>query len=299
MSTKMTLRIAISLTLAIAFGLGGAVAATQAQESTQQPITDDCQGCHEITRETWQAGQHGQAASNLAFQTAWQEQGQPSECMACHATGYDQNSGTWRMEGVACTVCHTPANQEHPLGIMPTDISSRKCGECHLDTYADWELSTHAKEELTCVRCHNSHTTTIKADDVQTLCQSCHNETAHFFTYSPHAEAGLMCADCHLSVTHAEMGDGHAQRRHTFEVRLDTCAECHGEGLHAPIASVAGVDQAEAVQAGILPIMDEHMAVEPNQVNPLGFAIIGTLVGVAAGMVMAPWLERWYKQMWP
>jgi hypothetical protein len=33
---------------------------------------------------------------------------------------------------------------------------------------------------------------------------------------------------------------------------------------------------------------------EPNPVSPVGFAGLAALIGLAAGMVLAPWLERFY-----
>jgi hypothetical protein len=34
---------------------------------------------------------------------------------------------------------------------------------------------------------------------------------------------------------------------------------------------------------------------EPTPVSPLGYAGLAVLIGLAAGMVLAPWLERWYR----
>ena len=33
---------------------------------------------------------------------------------------------------------------------------------------------------------------------------------------------------------------------------------------------------------------------EPGPVSPVGFAGLAALIGLAAGMVLAPWLERFY-----
>ena len=35
---------------------------------------------------------------------------------------------------------------------------------------------------------------------------------------------------------------------------------------------------------------------EPAPVSPVGFAGLAALIGLAAGMVLAPWLERFYRQ---
>ena len=34
---------------------------------------------------------------------------------------------------------------------------------------------------------------------------------------------------------------------------------------------------------------------EPAPVSPFGYAGLAALIGLAAGMVLAPWLERWYR----
>jgi hypothetical protein len=42
---------------------------------------------------------------------------------------------------------------------------------------------------------------------------------------------------------------------------------------------------------------DEFVASEPQSVSPLGFAGLAGLVGLAAGMVLSPWLERLMKKI--
>jgi hypothetical protein len=46
------------------------------------------------------------------------------------------------------------------------------------------------------------------------------------------------------------------------------------------------VEQPEVELASVTP--------EPNPVSPVGFAGLAVLIGLAAGMVLAPWLERFY-----
>jgi hypothetical protein len=272
-----------------------AVAVVEAQDPLQESTDNECQDCHEIIQSHWEESAHGQAVSDEVFRQAWEEQGSPSECMSCHTTGYDPATGEWEQDGVACQVCHYPVSENHPEAVMPTDISSRLCGTCHVDTYAEWEESTHGQEDLACARCHNPHTTDLKKDDAQEVCQACHNEETHFFTYTGHAEEGLMCADCHLRVSEAQMGEGHGQRLHTFVVDIGTCTECHGDTLHYP----TGEDtvQSDAVEASLsMPIGDASVSMTPDPVSPLGFAVVAALVGMGSGMVLAPWLENWFRR---
>jgi hypothetical protein len=35
---------------------------------------------------------------------------------------------------------------------------------------------------------------------------------------------------------------------------------------------------------------------EPEPVSPIGFSALAALLGLAGGMVLAPWLERWYAR---
>ena len=39
----------------------------------------------------------------------------------------------------------------------------------------------------------------------------------------------------------------------------------------------------------------ETSSIVPTPVSPLGYAGLAALIGIAAGMLLAPWLERWYK----
>lgn len=222
-------------------------------------------------------------------------QDKPTECLACHTTGYDPETNTSEYEGVACSVCHSPVNQDHPNEVMPTNVSSRDCGNCHVDTFAEWETSVHAQEDLSCVRCHNSHTTEIKAEDAQALCQTCHSDLVHYFENSTHSKEGLLCIDCHLMVSETEIGDGHGQRMHTFEVDMGTCSKCHIDNLHQGGVDI-GMEEEAVLQAGLLPGFETNTQDQPNAVSPIGFAILGTLIGMAFGMLLSPWLERWFSR---
>jgi hypothetical protein len=35
---------------------------------------------------------------------------------------------------------------------------------------------------------------------------------------------------------------------------------------------------------------------EPEPVSPMGFSALAGVIGLAGGMVLAPWLERWYRR---
>jgi hypothetical protein len=290
-------KLIIRLSIAIAFGVPVAffsVAAGKADEALPGTSSGECQDCHEIVQTHWAESSHANAVSNPAFQLDWNEQGQPDECFACHTTGYDPDTGDWDVASVSCTTCHSPIPGNHPDQIMPTDVSSRLCGECHLETYSEWTQSTHAQQDLACVRCHSPHTNSIRATDTQELCSSCHAEEVHFFQYTAHYEEGLLCIDCHVRVLDGDLGEGHGQREHTFEVDMATCSNCHSDEMHYPMPGVDG----SAMGGGGTGIdtLSSSIQSSPNPVSPLGFALVATLVGAALGMIIAPWSERIFRR---
>ena len=97
---------------------------------------------------SWSASAHGMAADDPEFVTAWEEQGKPFECMACHTTGYDFRTQTWKDIGVTCEACHGPFTEDHPLNPMPSDRSPELCGSCHQETLFEWNVSTHRQAQM-------------------------------------------------------------------------------------------------------------------------------------------------------
>ena len=122
-------RVIIGLCFALPFGVMAAAVSVQAQTPEQSNTLDDCRGCHEIIETHWEESAHAKAITNTVFQQAWTTLGQPSECLACHTTGFDPQTGAYEADSLICTVCHNPVPTNHPEDIMPTDISSRMCGE--------------------------------------------------------------------------------------------------------------------------------------------------------------------------
>jgi formate-dependent nitrite reductase cytochrome c552 subunit len=248
----------------------------KAEVNPQTLTTEDCKNCHPVINEFWANGPHGAA-------------------------------------NVDCSTCHSPFT-DHPDEVMSTDISSRLCGQCHTTTMDEWAESVHGQLDLTCVRCHDPHAASIKDDSVQALCEHCHSDLVHKFSFSDHAQQGLQCTDCHLQVDDSETRVGPGNRVHTFDVDLGTCVQCHQGEMHEPhqdvqmcdpeereIAEEQGVvypcDETEVTQAGLgIPLDEDVLAIEPQNVSPLGFTIIGTLAGVAAGIIAAPWLEKWFRR---
>ncbi len=260
--------------------------------NVRTPATEECIGCHKTIGDVWANSAHGLAGSNEAFKKAWDEQGNLPVCMTCHAPGYDAISLSWESPGINCVTCHTPNVVNHPDEIMPTDVSSRLCGNCHLETFGQFKTSAHGKSNLTCNECHNAHTTSLNTANSQNLCESCHTKIVHSFELTVHSANGVLCTDCHLRVSDNTLGEGHGKREHTFNVSLDTCLRCHSEGLHAPTQTSPLNSQNEANSFPAQP----GLQTRPDTVSPVGFAVLAALFGVGFGMVTAPWLEKWYRQ---
>lgn len=290
-----------------------ASAAPALQDPTPVPNAEDCTGCHEGLRGYWEESAHGYALTDPAFQQAWTEQGSPKECLACHTTGYNAETGEYKEGGVGCLSCHSPVPSNHPDTYMPTDVSSRLCGNCHVDTFAEWEVSEHGEQGMTCNQCHNPHTAALKAGHSQELCQSCHNTEGHYYSFTGHAREGLLCTDCHLRVAEApEVGEmGHGQRHHTFKVDLKTCNDCHLGDMHAAAdeASAAAMASTEpkpdvacypaemmVSTAPPAPAASQEVVTEaPRAPSPLVY-ILPAGFGLVFGTMLAPWIERWNRR---
>ena len=277
MKQRNSFKLIIGLSFALVFGLLSSVLSAQASETVMpQPAVGDCQACHRVIQETWDNGNHSEA-------------------------------------GIGCTTCHYPTAEEHPKEVMPTDVSSRLCASCHTATADEFALSHHGQEDLTCVRCHSSHSASLRTDSLQELCENCHKEVVHGYDFSAHAENNILCTDCHMQIDNDEDRQGPGDMTHTFEANLASCNNCHGVDMHNPhedFCTEEAIAEAEEkgetplpcdtediVRAG-LALPDENAIVaEPSKAGPLGFTIIGTLVGMAAGMILAPWLETWFKRI--
>lgn len=277
----------------------------------QGPVRDDCQKCHESVVLNWQQSAHGLAVVDPIFQEAWQEAGSPTECLACHTTNYDLETGSWESDGIACGTCHSGQTGPHPETPMPTDPSSRLCGTCHVDTHAEWEVSAHGEGEMACVRCHNPHTTSLRGGGINELCTVCHTDEGHFYQYTMHAQQDLLCTDCHLEVSNSPMGEGHGKRVHTFAVSLETCNQCHSQEMHLPdpdasTTAVQGTgallmwtgaepnpNTTETCEYIGEPIVAEQPPASPTQ--PYHYLLVAA-VGMGFGVAVTPVAEGWLRR---
>lgn len=297
--------VAAGVTLVIASAQDGAPPpAEQSKSST------DCTTCHTEYQMTWQNGAHGQAGSDPVFVDEWTKQGKPGACLVCHTTGYDPATATYKADGVTCEACHGEAPADHPKSPMPIENSTDLCGRCHSDTrfgWQDWKVSTHYQRGMDCTTCHDPHSAALKTiagprgeesptDDVSALCINCHKEHSMDFPYTAHNKEGVSCVDCH--VNHLENADSepHSVPDHSFNASLESCNTCHAEQMHTTTEEAVSGTSAPLPLPQTQGVSLADQAEQPQPVSPLGFSALAGLLGLAAGMVLAPWLERWYMR---
>lgn len=253
---------------------------------------DNCGFCHEVIHENWEVSDHGTAFSDIEFLNAWD--GEDNTCLSCHNTNTNIETGEYEYEGVYCLNCHSDHEEDHPDTLMNTDVSSRNCGECHVETFSDWEISEHSDVSLNCNNCHNPHTTTLRVENSELLCISCHKNLDHQLNVDSHFVAGVTCIDCHLSVLDQPKGEGHSQRKHTFEVELNSCQNCHSEGNHNAITIS---DMNNILTAGLsLDKAQTQVAASPDPVGTWQYIVVSLMAGIVAGVILAPSIEKIIKK---
>lgn len=270
---------------------------------TEHPASADCQQCHAQYQQAWSSGAHSSTLSDPAFVKAWEAQGKPKECLECHTTGYDPQTGSYESGGVTCTACHDPVASNHPLAPAFMSRSAEMCGQCHRDTLQQWQNSKHGASDLTCVSCHDPHATSLKAKDTGSLCSDCHGTLVAAYGHSSHAQRGMTCTDCHITQTNTPAGLGNSTHDHSFKVDLNTCTKCHASDMHNAAAAmlisgtgITGGTPLPTPQPTVAPHVGA-VATDPQPVSPVGFALFAGLIGLAGGIVLAPWLERGFRRV--
>jgi predicted CXXCH cytochrome family protein len=301
MAKKIILRGIISLFFAVPFAMvtSALVSADAALNDGTQTEDPDCQACHPAFYTSWLDSDHGQAMTDPAFTQAWQEQGEPSECLPCHTTGYDMATNTWKADGITCEACHGPIASQHPQEPMPSERAAAMCGQCHTQTVFEWQISQHRQADMDCVDCHGQHSTSLKTEDADQLCASCHRDRASTFAHSAHSQQGLTCAQCHLE-PEEQVGSGHSTRDHSFLVKLSACNSCHAYEMHD--SAEVHSDMASDVSTGMAAEVEEEtqasgVSLDPGPVSPIYYALLSALIGMAFGLLLSPWIERWFRRV--
>ncbi|HSL31854.1 MAG TPA: cytochrome c3 family protein [Anaerolineales bacterium] len=296
------------------FAAGVTLVIASAKEKGAEPpagFTSDCAVCHTEYQMTWESGPHGQAADDPEFVAEWTAQGKPGACLVCHTTGYDPATASYESAGVTCEACHGPANPDHPKTPMPVDRTTDLCGRCHSDTrfgWQDWKVSTHYQRGMDCATCHDPHSASLKSvstspdgtvstDEISQLCINCHKEHSMDFSYTSHHEKGISCVDCHVNHLENEDRTAHTVPDHSFNASLKSCNTCHAGQMHGPTEALAPESAAHTVALPDQEVMTSSVTPEPEPVSAMGFSALAGIVGLAGGMVLAPWLERWYARI--
>jgi hypothetical protein len=166
-----TILITISLSGILLLGTNTIVMAQGVDDFVGPTI---CQTCHPDKYEVWDGTAHSNAFTDEAFQSEWQSQGSPSECLECHTTGYDAASGDYAFEGVTCESCHEAGMA------MAVNTASELCGSCHTgeygkEKYAQFQEGIHSNSGVTCVDCHmydKNHRFEVESK----ACATCHTD---------------------------------------------------------------------------------------------------------------------------
>lgn len=294
-----------------AWAQASAAHAPEALPAVQGELTDkNCVTCHADVQTVWETSRHQRGltcnqchSADVGVAAPLGEAGHnhtglnaSGDCMTCHMTGYDPVKNTWKAEGISCTACHKSVTAKHPNEPMTTAREAQDCGTCHTETFFEWQVSKHRESNMACVNCHDPHATTLKAATASDLCSKCHQDRSQNFSHTAHAERGLNCADCHLGSTGYAGTEGHAKRDHSFNVTLEACNKCHSYQMHDPATvHTTTAEPANAVDAGQAVVTATVMDA-PQSVSPFGFATLSGLLGLAVGMVLAPWLEKLFKR---
>jgi len=297
---KRKFRFLLGLVMAIVFGMATYFGVLAGPAARVDPLTEEtCQACHPALVVSWQKSAHGLAMDDPNFQERWKQQGNPRECLLCHTTGYDPTTNTWIEDGITCQACHGPIPENHPTDPMPSDRSAALCEQCHSQTVFEWKLSVHRQSGLDCVDCHGQHSTTLRADDTAELCAGCHRERASNFAHSAHSKENLTCPDCHLETLPEDASGegGHSGKDHSFRPKLIACNECHKYQMHDPVEvhSQSGSDGIEVME-NLSEVKTQGLSIDPSPINPISFALLSALIGMAAGLLLAPWIQERYHR---
>jgi predicted CXXCH cytochrome family protein len=265
--------------------------------------------CHTEFATAWESGPHGQATTDPIFVADWTKQGKPGACLVCHATNYDPASGTWQRDGVSCEACHGTMKADHPKSAMPVDSSPELCARCHSNSqfgWQQWQGSAHYQRGMNCTTCHDPHGASLKITksmdgtakytDASQLCVTCHKDVSMDFPYSVHQKQGVTCINCHVTHTETSPTDAHTAPDHSFKANLDSCNTCHAAQMHSAAQGSQGTTPVSIPAANVQQVQQAGLSPAPTPVSPIGYAGLAALVGLAAGMVMAPWLEKWYHR---
>ncbi len=290
-------------------------AANPADQLTFQTPQPSCQSCHPQQYADWQNTAHARAALDPAFKDQFNKSHNQGDCLKCHTTGFDKETGKFNWEGVTCEACHGPYKQGHPAAeTMQLPMEAATCRICHQAAFEEWDKSQHALEKVECFDCHNAHTQGVRTGSTATLCAACHNNQQTQFAHSQHGIGGVECTSCHMATSKkntagmtATTGAEIQAKSHTFVIPADICNRCHASATHptagaaqtyisrptstaartdGSAASVSNVAREAELEAEISALQGRLNALRDAAVISMGLALgfggfVGLVVGVA------------------
>lgn len=238
----------------------------------------DCAECHSDEYQLWQTSPHANASLSQTFQQQFSENGRPSYCMSCHASGYDPRTQEYVFEGVTCSNCHYQiGNSEHPPGPVEVATDSAVCGQCHsgehAPTYNEWLVSSHSTAGIDCADCHTAHDNGLVLSDVNATCSSCHEEA---MTDEIHMAEDMTCVDCHMNQRVTEDGIHVIQTGHAMTIDPGVCADCHGN-IH--LLSFGETRLSDQEQGELSTLREEVDRLEATAEDNLNTGIVGGAIG--------------------
>jgi predicted CXXCH cytochrome family protein len=160
---------------------------------------------------------------------------------------------------------------------------------------------------MNCTTCHDPHNASLKIakamdgksqyTDASQLCVTCHKDVSMNFPYSVHQKQGVTCINCHVTHTEKSPADAHTVPDHSFKANLDSCNACHRDQMHNAVGASQQNASVSSATAEPAPVQQAGLTPTPLPVSPLGYAGLAALIGLAAGMVLAPWLEKLYRRV--
>jgi hypothetical protein len=93
---------------------------------------------------------------------------------------------------------------------------------------------------------------------------------------------------------------GKGQHSHTFRVDLSKCTKCHEYEMHNPAAAMLVPGEVTPTPVSTHAMSSGNpatVASSPPPISPVGFAVLTGLLGLAFGVILAPWLERGFRRV--
>ncbi|OQY48431.1 MAG: hypothetical protein B6242_02280 [Anaerolineaceae bacterium 4572_78] len=252
--------------------------------SEDEMASVECYECHQTEVEEWAMSNHSVAAKNENFLQVWEKEEYFGECLRCHTTGYDKDSGEYAFANVDCVACHNNLVEGHGENddtTMSIPVDQSVCIDCHEFTHNEWRIGAHAENNINCINCHERHKPDTRLPK-EKLCITCHSDIEDNFTHNTHQTTD--CIDCHMPHPDTSIGQigGTGAVGHSLFVGTETCANCHDEEAHLSrevVATQAAPPEATQVAIEIL----EDQANLESRVTLLQNSVVSSL-GVGLGI---------------